>query len=758
MALIDDVKNVLNKLASHGWEELFEAHGLDISANDLKQECLKLLIVDRNFPGFEDYSIEGNQGIVPGSPARSLIYHALASPNVKWSDKGASNKLTKYPTLEQLEIVENFVFGIEPKSISFLESKFPIGKFPNRIFGIVVFASQYRSAIDTPHKKHADLVYSRTGVSRVGTAQMKYVGESRSFTPVFKGNSKKIRVLPARYSVYLSVRLQGSSELLGTRFNKGDQWFQGIPSDPNLSFWFPIHKLFEGDECLDGMNLKIELNSFHSNEKISRIHKFIASDFSIDPGSRPDEHTSFPYTYSNDIASLDSSKSLVVPTPSEQIVKKANDNNPITLNKNFTLRTETPGGDSLDSFSSSLEIRSGSPPFMPITGGGNPRKAPEYMHIRTQKLRTGRLVDLNSKSSMIDTINNDSYKAVHYIDFTGDGIVNVNITSDRPINLINVPAYSLVAAPDFFPFVEQSEILDSTASHSGIWNRDPLTLADTRILPNVQSHPDLIYQGMGVFDTCTALISGTLDDNLQPTSFKDRIERRVTYLPDGAAGVFAPGWDTSFDMISVQNMSVPHLASYGLGSPFPEDAKLCAALSSFWPAVAPDISRSFWPARVETILPLLDSEIGAHGAVNSWDGEKGPTKIQRGNREVIRYKRFEYVDYTLNASNGMFDYEILSGIDADEYMERILKFKAIKDSQRINRLLLTSYTQVNRMDKDVQTIEVRDGVIMLEKIHKFIFANPGRTLQVQGNLQMIDVEINNERTLIIDGKDSIFEL
>lgn len=758
MALINSVKNVLVDLAPHGWRDLFSAHGLDISTNNLKQECLKTLNVDRGFPGFEDYSMEGNRGIVPGFPSRSLIYHALASPNIKWSDKGATKRLSKFPTLEQLEIIENFVFGIEPKSISFLQSKFPADQFPGRIFGFVVFASQYRTAIDTPHKKHADMVYARTGVSRVGTAEMKYVGESRSFTPIVDGDSRKLRVLPARYSVYLSVRLRGSSLFLGTRFNKGDQWFQGIPSDGDLLFWYPISKLFDGDECLDGMNLSIQLDTFHSNQKVGRIHRFIANGFNMDPGSRPEDRLSFPFNYSDNIANLDNSRNLIVPIPSSQLVQEASDKTPATLDKSFTLPTETPTRDSLKNFSSSLEMRAGRPLFRPVAEGGSPRKAPEYMHVRTQKLTNGRLVNLNDQRAMLNIIRNVSYKAVHYIDFTGDGIVQANVVSDRPINLISVPAYSLVAAPDFFPFVEQSEVLDASASHSSIWNRIPLTLADTRILPNVQSHPGLIYQGMEVFDTCTALISGTMDDNLKPTPFKSRKESRVTYLPDGAAGVFAPGWDTSFDMIPVQNMSVPHLASYGLGSPFPEDAKLCAALSSFWPAVAPDISRSFWPMQGVTVFPLLDSEIGAHGATNSWDGEIGPTKIQRGNREVIRYKRFEYVDYTLNASKGLFDYHILSGIDVDEYMERIHKFKAIKDVLDFKRLLLSSYTQVDRTDQDVQTIEGRENVVMLDRIHKFVFVEFGGTTQVQGDFQLIDIEIDSEKTLIIDGANSIFEL
>ena len=54
--------------------------------------------------------------------------------------------------------------------------------------------------------------------------------------------------------------------------------------------------------------------------------------------------------------------------------------------------------------------------------------------------------------------------------------------------------------------------------------------------------------------------------------------------------MFAPGWDISVDG---RAGGPEHLAAYGLGSPFPEDSKLCAALSAFWPAVAPDAARTF---------------------------------------------------------------------------------------------------------------------------------------------------------------------
>ena len=70
--------------------------------------------------------------------------------------------------------------------------------------------------------------------------------------------------------------------------------------------------------------------------------------------------------------------------------------------------------------------------------------------------------------------------------------------------------------------------------------------------------------------------------------------RRHLQLPDGMAGLFDPGWDVSQDRTADNRF---FLANYGLGTPFIEDAKLCAAPSTFWPGVSPDSAREFQPAK-----------------------------------------------------------------------------------------------------------------------------------------------------------------
>ena len=130
---------------------------------------------------------EGKRGIEPGNPARSLLFHALASPNVI---SGVDDEeLDAFPTLAEIETIENYVYGIQPPSIE--ELKIRSKDVASWISGhnlqqgppmaIVVFASEYRPAPETVHKKHADMCFSRAGVARVGTDEPFYDDRRRGF-------------------------------------------------------------------------------------------------------------------------------------------------------------------------------------------------------------------------------------------------------------------------------------------------------------------------------------------------------------------------------------------------------------------------------------------------------------------------------------------------------------------------------------------------------------------------------------------------
>lgn len=258
MALIDEVRSTCERLAPGGWHGLLLQHGLDIRAVDLYEELGKPLQVNRALKGFEDFSTQGNSGIEARQPARSLLYHALASPNVTTDATGAPLQL--YPSAAEIETVLNYVYGVRPSSLADLQDQ-----AAGATLAIAVFASEYRPRPETVHRHQADLCFSRSGVARIGTAPALYEAQRRGFLPFVEGDPQAMRVIPARYSAYIAMQKKGDSQRFGPMNFQADV-------DPSLDFWVPLHKLFNGRECLDGLDLTLELDNYQINEKIKQIH------------------------------------------------------------------------------------------------------------------------------------------------------------------------------------------------------------------------------------------------------------------------------------------------------------------------------------------------------------------------------------------------------------------------------------------------------------------------------------------------------
>lgn len=149
--------------------------------------------------------MEGRRGIEPDRPARSLLFHALASPNVVTGVE--AEPLGAFPSLAEMEAVENYVFGVEPPSVEDL-----VTRFPHAVIAVAVFATEYRPGAQTVHRRHADLCFSRTGVARVGTAEPLYDPRARGFVPFDDEDQHAFRVLPARYVPYIAVHLEGRAD------------------------------------------------------------------------------------------------------------------------------------------------------------------------------------------------------------------------------------------------------------------------------------------------------------------------------------------------------------------------------------------------------------------------------------------------------------------------------------------------------------------------------------------------------------------
>lgn len=209
--------------------------------------------------------------------------------------------------------------------------------------------------------------------------------------------------------------------------------------------------------------------------------------------------------------------------------------------------------------------------------------------------------------------------------------------------------------------------------------------------------------------TITAIIGPAPLTSSIPADIRRNVS--VSFLPDAAADVFAPGWDISQHGDALGEF----YNAYGLGSPFPEDAKLCALLNSFWPAAAPDTSRTFGIQFAPTALPMLDVELGYHPhhprslagsatAGTGWDGEYGPFLERVNGTLVVNFADRDRSDYTRNALDGNLSIATTASVDSHEMTSRMA---ALRDCIRV-------LPQPGRADDEVSN--TRLWLVVAEKV------------------------------------------
>ena len=732
MSLITDFKDTLDRLAGQGWNDLFQTMGIDINAQDLRAEFLRPLASANitalsSVAGFEDLSANAVRPIEPGHPARSILFHALASPAVT----GVGAPFQSFPTVKDLDLAENVVFGLSTPLLDDLLRKVGPGNL-----AIGVFAREYRQRRGTSHGLSADMVFSRTGISRVGTLEPHWDGAKRAFSPLENGDDIfQFRTLPARYGIYIAVQAKGNMMDFGPykfdRALEANRVFRTRPqsgvSDGVHDFWVPVHKLFSGTECLQGLDLSVSMNAIHVNEKLHRIHleNMGQRPGTFDSGFSMPEIVSEPFILRTGLADFLSSQRY-----GEGVMNAI-------ARPRFVAPTElnnTPIGAKVPPSSSWL----GS---FTISARGGARTAPEWMHVRMQLRQNGQEQDLNERErveSVVDSgrVGNESpYTARHYSDFTGDGWINAVVGGLSGRLSRRVPAYSILAAPDFYPYVSQSEVLDWALNElpsnirGSLWRAEPLSLSDQRFAPNLSLN-NLGANFVPQDKTVTAMIgmknAATVADSGKSAP---RIDR-TTYLTDAGAGYYAPGWDTSTD----ETNGVDHLAAHGLGSPFPEDAKLCAALSAYWPAVAPDTSGVYghfenW----RVVCPMTDREIGLDGAP-PWDGVPGARKVQINNKDFIEVDNFSHVDYVQQSLAGRFTMSETMKVDQATYQARILAnqriFQVLEIRFRSREYRILSFSEADTADVELSAAENATSPLSGAK-HKFVMVRTGRERPLQ---------------------------
>lgn len=246
---LNQLTTALDRLKPVWGPYLKKTQGLDLDAPDLAAELNRTLNIDRNVPGFEDFAPQGTKGVAAGDPAASLLYHALASPNV--TPDGATGQ--DFPTWDDLDAVENYIWAaVLPLQTSDLEGKV-----------VAVFAYQYRPKPATTHQLYADLVYSRMGFARVGNVAPRYIGSDRGYT-AFTDVAGEVAVLPARYGAFLAEWRAGTDDqvsMIG----------ETVEGDADRKFLYPLRKLFSGDESVVGAHLSVAFAEWHLNTKLARV-------------------------------------------------------------------------------------------------------------------------------------------------------------------------------------------------------------------------------------------------------------------------------------------------------------------------------------------------------------------------------------------------------------------------------------------------------------------------------------------------------
>ena len=468
-----------------------------------------------------------------------------------------------------------------------------------------------------------------------------------------------------------------------------------LAGDADRQFWVPLHKLFSGPECIADRDLQVSLSSGLRNDLLASFHRFLEFQ-GFRNNYYGDVLSAYPFTIANArIAELSSRPEygcgMLVPHPEPFIRTAIFQGRPLTFPVDPAFTGEP------------ANIQMSSPMVLPgLTGSVTEpnyfddaaqetrRPAPQYINAR-HAVKNDRVVDLNDRPDLTKILARGDFEALHYVDTSGDGWVIADCPQLQQIGLASLPAFCMVGLPDFLPNVTQRDLMlwwqheVPERLRRGLWAIPPYALSQTRIAADVE-----LPVGFKINDdTVTAIVAQAEAPDAPVQMVNGPYQLQKVGLPDGSTGVFDPGWDTS---LGVRYDGPTHtleryLAGHGLGSPFIEDAKLCAALGSYWPAAAPDATREYEPNKPlsgifypwPSIVPLTDAEIGivptAEGKFMSWDGVPGPQRRQIGDRTGVAYRNVLFVDYI--DLPGTMTAALTARIDAADYKARILAMAAL---------------------------------------------------------------------------------
>lgn len=677
--LLKDELWLLWERLGEAWIPYLQLAGLDLAGAN-KYTLMGLLLqpieIDFSLPGLEELRRDTRRGIEPGDPSRSLLYHAFASPHV--IPEGMDTE--QFPEMADLNLLENVIYSAALPSIADLRRR-----ARGAPLAVAVFAYEYAVGRDTVHGHHADLCFSRTGVSRIGETEPHYVHRSRGFLPHAK-ESDQVHAIPARFGVFIAARR------LGDRATFGPDEFQ--PGDEKREFWVPMHKLFNGGECVEGFYIQLEITTKHFNDKVRRVHLALQRE-GTNTGWSGEDFNREPFLISNGLTQWDQRQGLMVPEPHPLVEPAVTKDGRIVTFPTPPHHPRLPGTASLH--------------FEPILGA---HRSPEFVHAK-HALANGQIVFLQNSQEKIDQIVDEGgYDAVNFIDHTGDGFLSARCAALAAEITIHLPAYSIIGQPDFFPLVKQRDLYDwwQTSAPSDIKNS---IWPDTDVRPTPLSTSRLpvnITMEGTPFDSVDTTLTAVVGSDRAPGPAGHIVAKgphRESWLSTRSTSFFDPGWDTTqdFNRDAASPNGVFHLAPYGLGSPYLEDTVLCAALGAYWPGAVPDATREFAPHNYPSVTPLFDEDLG-------FDGTLKP--VISG--DSIRYQIAEYFDYVEAVGRRQLNYERFAGTQLEEYIARTLAvarlYQSLGAASRQDRAkyLFPVFRRARR--DEIDSVEFSSGVIL----------------------------------------------
>ncbi len=697
--LKEKIKRLFNWLHENKWLSYANSLGLNIALNrDPKLSHLTALLDEaaltqlRKNPGFEDFA--GTKWIEPGYPAHSLLYHLLANPRVR-------PQHVTFPGLHEIDVLEDYIYAL--LRWEDYEHHYDIKGSSDLV--LAVFAYEYRTAFKTPHHQHADIVFSRAGIGRIGNKAPAYDHVNRCYTnkPENIGDATSIAVVPARYGLFVAKRTKytdpGINAMKMDCNKKGDKLY--LKNEDATDILQPIRKVFNDDMLIDcGI---VNFSEYHESHKISNIL-----------------NDSAYIRYSDTLVqNVNVNSSFLVCSSEGALIYPIRLADGSFKQHEFSAKKDSGGNryftayynDSISSRVEDIEILDSLGTSRKPNDYEFPRNGPMYVHMAHDVVNGEIHYKPRSGDKEFEKQIAKKQDVPLFEDKICDGYVSARIQSitSGPLQQVLsqgiLNAFSVITAPDFFPQVDDFDIhyFDLAPGNGGdktlYYEGSVSSLANCKVPPNplVKAHQPSHLENPD--STYTAVISnahktpGTTDISKFSKPDIDRGYIISSHLPDVCSSVFAPGWDVTYSGTKKDVF----LSTQGLGSPFVEDMKFCAAMNGMWPVASPDAARTYqgsvlvsqnddWE-RNPTAVPLMDNELGLHhespavrlykqAASTGWDGECGPyleyIAVNSGKAAwSVNFTDLGRADYVENTWRGSLDMSKLRELQSHTIYSRM---------------------------------------------------------------------------------------